>query len=125
MCFRNPQNNTDKEIFMYDIASKTVNRLSGELSSAFVNVAEANAATEDIDKATVVDSGIIQQMDSEGRPEEDVFEEESTTPFPTDDPMESAASDIIESRAEPDIILEDPSDMHDVVISSGYSVIKS
>ncbi|KAJ8942656.1 hypothetical protein NQ318_013369 [Aromia moschata] len=33
----------DKEIFMYDVATKTVSKLSGELSSAFVEAAEANS----------------------------------------------------------------------------------
>lgn len=110
---------------MYDIPSKTVNRLSGELSSAFVSVAEANAATEDIDKATVVDSGILQQMDSAGKPDEEVEESTTTLRPEIEDPMEASASDIVESRAEPDMLLDDASDTHDVVISSGYSVIKS
>lgn len=37
---------TEKEIFMYDIATKTVSKLSGELSSAFVEAAEANSDDE-------------------------------------------------------------------------------
>ncbi|VEN37633.1 unnamed protein product, partial [Callosobruchus maculatus] len=35
---------TEKEIFMYDVATQTVSKLSGELSSAFVEAAEANSA---------------------------------------------------------------------------------
>ncbi|KAI4467490.1 actin bundling/missing in metastasis-related [Holotrichia oblita] len=35
----------EREIFMYDVASKTVSKLNGELSSAFVDAADAN--TED------------------------------------------------------------------------------
>lgn len=34
---------------MYDVPSGEVNKLEGELSSAFVNVAESNADSEDID----------------------------------------------------------------------------
>ncbi|GAB0089983.1 hypothetical protein DMENIID0001_046130 [Sergentomyia squamirostris] len=127
---RNPENETDREIFMYDIPSKTVNRLSGELSSSFVNIAEANAATDNIDKATVVDSGIFQKMDSSGKSAEDSTEDYPITSSQSDqvDPMDSAASEIVESRADPDDptfnVDETPLDTH-VVISSGYSVIKS
>lgn len=35
--------NVQKEIFMYDVATQTVNKLDGELSSAFVEAAEANS----------------------------------------------------------------------------------
>ncbi|CAH1981316.1 unnamed protein product [Acanthoscelides obtectus] len=35
---------TEKEIFMYDVTTQTVSKLSGELSSAFVEAAEANSA---------------------------------------------------------------------------------
>ncbi|KAF2893862.1 hypothetical protein ILUMI_12303 [Ignelater luminosus] len=34
---------SEKEIFMYDIATQTVSKLSGELSSAFVDAAETNS----------------------------------------------------------------------------------
>ncbi|XP_060534205.1 bromodomain-containing protein 4 isoform X2 [Cylas formicarius] len=37
----------EKEIFMFDVATGTANKLSGELSSAFVEVAEANSPNED------------------------------------------------------------------------------
>ncbi|XP_055307296.1 uncharacterized protein LOC129571515 [Sitodiplosis mosellana] len=51
---------------MYDIASKIVSRLKGELSTAFVNVAEsnANAQGEDIinGNVTLTDSGIFEKM---------------------------------------------------------------
>lgn len=35
-----------REIFMYDVASKTVSKLDGELSTAFVDAAEANSAND-------------------------------------------------------------------------------
>lgn len=47
---------------MYDIPTKAVNKLSGELSTAFVNVAEDNVTTHDIDGAAIYDSGIVEQV---------------------------------------------------------------
>ncbi|KAB0805484.1 hypothetical protein PPYR_02454 [Photinus pyralis] len=39
-------NTGDKEIFMYDLGTQTVNKLSGELSSAFVDAAETNSGQD-------------------------------------------------------------------------------
>ncbi|KAJ8978832.1 hypothetical protein NQ317_010832 [Molorchus minor] len=51
--------NKEKEIFMYDVATQTVSKLSGELSSAFVEAAEANSDDEEIaDKAA--DSNVVE-----------------------------------------------------------------
>lgn len=49
---------------MYDIPSKTVTRLKGELSTAFVNVAESNANAQDVDVNNIrlTDSGIYEKM---------------------------------------------------------------
>lgn len=52
---------------MYDIGTRIVSRLKGELSTAFVNVAESNAnAQEDNDmtrdNVTFTDSGIVEKM---------------------------------------------------------------
>lgn len=44
LIFRPDGKNKEKEIFMYDVATQTVSKLSGELSSAFVEAAEANNA---------------------------------------------------------------------------------
>lgn len=41
-----------KEIFMYDIGSETVSRLRGELSNTFVEVAESNAKSQELDGLT-------------------------------------------------------------------------
>ncbi|XP_064211606.1 bromodomain-containing protein 4 isoform X2 [Tribolium castaneum] len=38
-----PNEAKEREIFMYDLATQTVSKLNGELSSAFVNAAEANS----------------------------------------------------------------------------------
>ncbi|XP_015119668.1 mastermind-like protein 2 [Diachasma alloeum] len=43
----NDQRNGDKEIFMYDVTTQTVSKLSGDLSSAFVDAAESNADSHD------------------------------------------------------------------------------
>lgn len=52
---------------MYDIGTQLVNRLKGELSSAFVDVAESNAKAQDEDDSSerlmsLSDSGIYEQM---------------------------------------------------------------
>ncbi|XP_031620602.1 uncharacterized protein LOC116339090 [Contarinia nasturtii] len=53
-----------QEIYMYDIGTKVVNRLKGELSTAFVNVAESNAEAQEKDnKVTLIDSGIKQTVE--------------------------------------------------------------
>lgn len=43
LCRRSDLNPGEKEIFMYDIATQSVSKLSGELSSAFVEAAETNS----------------------------------------------------------------------------------
>lgn len=48
---------TDKEIFMYDIPTGEISKLEGELSSAFVNVAESNAESEDLDNLSETSDG--------------------------------------------------------------------
>lgn len=65
MCvFRSNENPAaEKEIFMYDIATKTVSKLSGELSSAFVEAAEANSS----DDVTAAASSVIESRVSVGR----------------------------------------------------------
>lgn len=55
-CSRSPEDTKEgREIFMYDIATKTVSKLSGELSTAFVDAAEANT-----DDATVAASNLVE-----------------------------------------------------------------
>lgn len=91
---------------MYDIISKTVSRLSGELSSKFVDVAEENI----FDDATP----IAEQID---RMDESVESLEDS---------EAEPSNIIESVVKLDNkpeISNQPENK--IVISSGYSVIKN
>lgn len=45
---------------MYDVATQTVSKLSGELSTAFVEVAETNAQSKDFDQITLADSGMVE-----------------------------------------------------------------
>jgi hypothetical protein len=89
---------------MYDVLSKTVNRLSGELSSKFVDVAEENVFDDE--------TKIFDQVD---RIDESV-----------EDDAEAEPSSIVESVVTLDskpVSKEEPENK--IVISSGYSVIKS
>lgn len=90
---------------MYDIISKTVNRLSGELSSKFVDVAEEN----------IFDDTSSEQIDRIGEAD---GEEDS----------ESEASSIVESVVTLDdkpVTKEKDEPENKIDISSGYSVIKN
>ncbi|KAI8419801.1 hypothetical protein MSG28_008452 [Choristoneura fumiferana] len=53
----NDKTSEEKEIFMYDIASGNVNKLSGELSNAFVEAAENNSLSKDIEKLAIEGEG--------------------------------------------------------------------
>lgn len=94
---------------MYDISTKEINKLNGALSSAFVNVAEENASSQDIDNASITDSGIVERM-TPARKDDYVAEaskkQETVVKF----------SSKIQSRRD---------DEHKpVYINSGYSVIR-
>lgn len=47
---------------MYDITTSEVNKLNGELSSKFVNVAEENASTEDLEHGSTLDPNFMETM---------------------------------------------------------------
>lgn len=56
-----------QEIYMYDIATKEVSRLKGELSTAFVSVAESNADAQMHDNADeqsvqLIDDRVFERM---------------------------------------------------------------
>lgn len=107
---------------MYDISSQRVNKLSGELSSAFVNVAEENANAQDIENVSISDSGIIEQMMAGQNPktfENDQDENSASENFDSD----SQASGIIEAFMKPPENFNQTENK--VVINSGYSVITS
>lgn len=86
---------------MYDIISKTVSRLSGELSSKFVDVAEENIFDDDAMIADRIDESV---EDAEAEP-----------------------SQIVESIVKPDSneVSHLEPEKNKVLISSGYSVIKN
>lgn len=105
---------------MYDIATQRVSKLSGELSSAFVNVAEENANAQDIENSSISDSGIVEQM----------------TPLVDDNVAAEARDSLDDSDSEPServhsILSPPPGFLTDAVktnagniqINSGYSVI--
>lgn len=55
--FRNDAPAEEREIFMYDISSGNVNKLSGELSNAFVEAAENNSLSKDIESLAIEGEG--------------------------------------------------------------------
>lgn len=130
----NRNDEDEQEIFMYDIATKAVSKLNGELSSAFVRVAESNASAQDLDGAQIMDSGIIEQMVNKNATSE---EEITTTILPERDEMDMEDSDFEGSENVESVVkFEEAAPLakgepakksleNKVMISSGYSVIKS
>lgn len=47
--FRPNGKTNEKEIYMYDVMHNQVNKLSGDLSTTFVDVAESNSHSHDLD----------------------------------------------------------------------------
>lgn len=97
--FHSDSTTGEQEIFMYDIISKTVSRLSGELSSKFVDVAEENIfddSAESIDRA-----------DGSSEAEAEASENVESVVSLDNSPV---------TKLEPE---------NKIVISSGYSVIKN
>lgn len=106
---------------MYDIGTKIVSRLKGELSNAFVNVAESNvnAQEEDINdkNVTFIDTGIYEKMPTMDSDNEKITIIQAHSSSNNQDQhifrRDSAAT--IKSRSD---------DTPRISISSGYSVIK-
>lgn len=112
---------------MYDIATKTVNKLSGELSTAFVEAAEANSDEEKGGAASAsntVESKILYADGAEDRIGEEAAEGDLT----------DSASDFVESKvpsSQSDLETEASEQMESFVdlagnavqpeVSSGYS----
>lgn len=133
------ENSTDKEIFMYDIATQTVNKLNGELSAAFVDAAEANAeeekSTNDEDSSSnALESRVPYPDTAEDRIDTDVDQSGSASDFietnvPVADPieadLETEASEQLESFVDisgtPIHPREDLTSGDQISISSGYS----
>ncbi|XP_039759437.1 putative uncharacterized protein DDB_G0271606 [Pararge aegeria] len=55
----------DREIFMYDIATGNVNKLSGDLSNAFVEAAENNSLSKDIEELAIQGEGTPENFNKE------------------------------------------------------------
>lgn len=85
---------TEKEIYMYDIATKTVNKLSGELSAAFVEAAEANADEEKAPaELASASSNTVELKATYPDSAEDRLDEEIS-----ESDLSDSASDFIESK---------------------------
>lgn len=89
---------------MYDAASGTVNKLSGELSNAFVEAAENNSLSKDIDSLAI---------EGEGTPEN----------FNKDDVVADGSENVPLFVDLSGVSLDDEDNNH-VSISSGYSKTK-
>lgn len=109
---------------MYDIGTQLVNRLKGELSSAFVDVAESNAKAQDDDSSEEIlmslsDSGIYEKMPTMSSDGERVSI------------IEAQSATAALHRHRPIVVEEDDQQQQSsttneqrISISSGYSVIK-
>lgn len=106
---------------MYDIGTKIVSRLKGELSTAFVNVAESNvnAQDEDINNENVklIDTGIYEKMPTMDSDNEKItiIQAHSSTNHQNGPIFRRDSTATIKSKSD---------DTSRISISSGYSVIK-
>lgn len=107
---------------MYDIGTKGVTHLNGELSQAFVKVAEENAQTQNLEELPVVDSGIVEQM---GAGAKDRQSEEASS-YEEDADLEAESDEQAEaSEQKPIYVYPINSKYRRVQINSGYSNIKN
>lgn len=63
--YRDAETADGKEIFMYDIASGNVNKLDGDLSNAFVEAAENNSLSKDIESLAIEGEGTPENFDKD------------------------------------------------------------
>lgn len=118
--YRNETNG--QEIYMYDIETKLVNRLKGELSTAFVNVAESNANAQDEETddsdvtVSLTDSGIFEKMPTMNSENEKITIIEAQSALTRDRPIIVRDSNPINQKSKQN----EPK----ISISSSYSVIK-
>lgn len=104
---------------MYDVVTKTVNKLDGELSTKFVNVAEENSdlqeelpANYSQEVTETIDRSDVELAEEEQDNEENIEE------------SQPAETNIVESIVKYDENPR-PREENKVLISSGYSVIKN
>lgn len=104
---RTDEPSDEREIFMYDITSGNVNKLSGELSNAFVEAAENNSLSKDIEKLAI---------EGEGTPEN----------FNKNDEVDETAegSENVPLFLDLSDVSLDQGNSNQVSISSGYSKMK-
>uniref|UniRef100_A0A182S8I2 Uncharacterized protein n=1 Tax=Anopheles maculatus TaxID=74869 RepID=A0A182S8I2_9DIPT len=102
---------------MYDIATKGVTHLSGELSAAFVQVAEENAKTQNFDEVPIVDSGIVEQMETKSS-------SESSPDYGSYALSSSEEQDDQAQASERKAIYVYPENYRGLEVNSGYSNIK-
>lgn len=103
---RNDEPSSDREIYMYDISSGNVNKLSGELSNAFVDAAENNSISKDIEKLAI---------EGDGTPEKFNKDSEDKT---------AEASENVPLLVDLSGVSLDDENSNQVSISSGYSKTK-
>lgn len=109
---------------MYDISTKTVSRLKGELSTAFVNVAESNANAQDEDcneDITLIDSGIYEKMPAMNSEQEKITIVRAQSQLSLQNKPIYRRSYLHDT---PISTIETKDDTPKISISSGYSVIK-
>lgn len=114
----------DKEIYMYDIQTQSVNKLTGELSSAFVKVAEANANAQDMENVSIADSGLLEKMPTNPAPTQQITKRvdsfvDDEEADGDDDDSQSQGSVRIEYAVKPNY----NDKRYKIDISSGYSHI--
>lgn len=93
----------EQQIFMYDIPSKSVSHLSGELSTKFVNIAEENESAQD-ENGKITEQ--IDRIDTDIEPDVD-------------------SSDVVEKIVDLNGKPLSEEKNEGVLINSGYSVIKN
>lgn len=76
---------------MYDVATQTVSRLSGELSSAFVEAAEANSFGDEDKKDTKAAASSLVETRV-------LYDGANRNSVPSDVEFEDSASDFVESK---------------------------
>ncbi|XP_049542931.1 bromodomain-containing protein 4 [Anopheles darlingi] len=110
----------EQEIFMYDIATKGVTHLSGELSAAFVQVAEENAKTQNLDEMPIVDSGIVEQMETRSSTEAVDYVTASFGSAASSSEEQDEQAEASERKA----VYVYPENYRGLEVNSGYSHIK-
>lgn len=85
----------DREIFMYDVPTQTVSKLSGELSSAFVEAAESNTKGK---RETVTISEGESNIIETKVPKPDTYSSRIDAEPTFSEDLSSAASELSESR---------------------------